>query len=84
MNKVKQNASRLFQRSALCAALTLSVFSSAQALTLNRPLVQSKQGEVLRAEIDITEISSTELIDLQASLASQEIYKATGFDPTTL
>lgn len=77
MNKVKQNASRLFQRSALFAALTLSVFSSAQALTLNRPVVQSKQGEILRAEIDITDISSAELVDLQASLASQDIYKAT-------
>ncbi len=58
------------------AALSLSVFGSAQALTLNRPLVQSKQGEALRAEIDISEITLTEQIEFQASLASQEIYKA--------
>jgi len=43
---------------------------------LNRPVVQSKQGEALRAEIDISEITLTEQIDFQASLASQEIYKA--------
>ncbi len=49
---------------------------SAQALTLNRPVVQSKQGEALRAEIDISEITLTEQVEFQASLASQEIYKA--------
>ncbi len=58
------------------AALSLSVFGSAQALTLNRPVVQSKQGEALQAEIDISEITLTEQIEFQASLASQEIYKA--------
>ena len=58
------------------AALSLSVFGSAQALTLNRPVVQSKQGEALRAEIDINEITLTEQVDFQADLASQEIYKA--------
>ena len=58
------------------AALTLSLIGSAQALTLTRPVVQSKQGEALRAEIDISEITLTEQIDFQASLASQEIYKA--------
>lgn len=58
------------------AALSLSVFGSAQALTLSRPVVQSKQGEALQAEIDISEITSTEQVDFQADLASQEIYKA--------
>lgn len=58
------------------AALSLSIFGSAQALTLNRPVVQSKQGEALRAEIDISEITITEQVEFQASLASQEIYKA--------
>jgi FimV-like protein len=76
MTQAQRNASSLFQRSALWAALSLSVFGSAQALTLNRPLVQSKQGEALRAEIDISEITLTEQIEFQASLASQEIYKA--------
>ena len=81
MKKAHRSASNLFQRSALWAALSLSVFGSAQALTLNRPVVQSKQGEALRAEIDISEISNAEQIDFQASLASQEIYKAAKIDP---
>lgn len=76
MTQAQRNASSLFQRSALWVALSLSVFGSAQALTLNRPVVQSKQGEALRAEIDISEITLTEQIEFQASLASQEIYKA--------
>ncbi len=52
------------------------MLSSAQALTLSRPVVQSKQGEALRAEIDVSEITPTEQVNLQASLATQEIYKA--------
>ena len=76
MKKAHRTASFLFQRSALCVALSLSIFGSAQALTLNRPVVQSKQGEALRAEIDISEITVAEQIELQASLASQEIYRA--------
>lgn len=76
MTQATRNASRLFQRTALWAALCLSVFGSAQALTLSRPVVQSKQGEALRAEIDISDISPTEQVDFQADLASQEIYKA--------
>jgi pilus assembly protein FimV len=76
MTQATRKASSLFQRSALWAALSLSVFGSAQALTLSRPVVQSKQGEALQAEIDISEITLTEQVDLQADLASQEIYKA--------
>jgi len=81
MKKAHRSASNLFQRSALWAALSLSVFGSAQALTLNRPVVQSKQGEALRAEIDISEITNAEQVDFQANLASQEIYKAAKIDP---
>jgi len=69
-------ASKLFQRTALCVALSLSIFDSAQALTLSRPVVQSKQGEPLRVEIDISEISIAEQIELQASLASPDVYNA--------
>jgi hypothetical protein len=76
MTQAHRNASSLFQRSALWAALSLSVFGSAQALTLSRPIVQSKQGEALRAEVDISEITPAEQIELQADLASPEIYKA--------
>jgi FimV-like protein len=80
MKKAHRSASHLFQRSALWAALSLSILGNAQALTLNRPIVQSKQGEALRAEIDISEISYAEQTELQASLASQEIYKAAQID----
>jgi FimV-like protein len=80
MKKATRTASSLFQRSALWAALSLSILGNAQALTLNRPIVQSKQGEALRAEIDISEISYAEQTELQASLASQEIYKAAQID----
>jgi FimV-like protein len=83
MKKAYCSASTLFQRTALCAALSLSVFGSAQALTLSRPVVQSKQGEALRAEIDITEISITEQVDFQVNLASQEVYRAAKVDLPT-
>ena len=76
MTQVQRNASSLFQRSAVWVALSLSIFGSAQALTLNRPVVQSKQGEALRAEIDISEITIAEQVEFQANLASQELYKA--------
>ncbi len=81
MKNAHRSASNLFQRSALWAALSLSVFGSAQALTLSRPIVQSKQGEALRVEIDISEITYAEQTELQANLASQEIYKAAQIEP---
>ena len=52
------------------------MFGSAQALTLSRPVVESKQGEALRVEIDVSEITTAEQIELQASIASPEVYKA--------
>jgi pilus assembly protein FimV len=76
MTQAQRNASSLFQRSALWAALSLSVFGSAQALTLSRPVVQSKQGEALRVEIDVSEITIAEQIELEAKIASPEVYKA--------
>ncbi|WP_310625510.1 FimV/HubP family polar landmark protein [Limnohabitans sp.] len=76
MTKTTFHASRLLQRSALWAVLSLSLFGSAQALTLLRPVVQSKQGEVLRAEIDISEISPSERADLQVDIANAELYNA--------
>jgi FimV-like protein len=68
--------SSLFKRSALCAALALSFVGHAQALTLSRPQVQSKQGEALRAEIDIIDLIPSEEVELQAGLASPEAYRA--------
>ncbi len=76
MKKAHRPALHLFQRTALWAALSLSTIGSAQALTLTRPVVQSKQGEALRAEIDIRDLSVGEQLDLRASLASLEFYQA--------
>jgi FimV-like protein len=68
--------SSLFTRSAICAALAFGLGGSAHALTLSRPNVQSKQGEALRAEIDIIDLTTSEEVDLQASLASPDAYRA--------
>ena len=76
MTTAHRPATSLFQRSALWAALSLSLFGSAQALTLAPPVVLSKQGEALVAEADITEATLAEQIDLKASLASPELYQA--------
>ena len=80
MKKAHTPALHLFRQTALWAAMSLSMLGSAQALTLTRPVVQSKQGEALRAEIDIRDLSATEQVDLQASLASPEFYKAAKID----
>jgi FimV-like protein len=76
MKKAHRSAAHLFKQTALCAALSLSFFGSVQALTLSRPVVQSKQGEALRVEIDVSEISIAEQIELEAKIASAEVYKA--------
>jgi FimV-like protein len=80
MKKASFPAYALFKKSALWAALSLSLIGSAQALTLSRPVVQSKQGEALRVEIDISEITMAEQIDFQATLASPDVYKAAKID----
>jgi len=76
MNSLAYIHSSWFKRSTLCAALALSLVGNAQALTLSRPQVQSKQGEALRAEIDIIDLIPSEEVELQAGLASPEAYRA--------
>ena len=76
MTQAHRPASNLFQRSALWAALSLSLLGNAQALTLSKPVVKSSEGEALQVEIDITNLSETEEANFQASLASQEAYQA--------
>ncbi|CAN1563127.1 FimV family protein [Limnohabitans sp. B9-3] len=76
MNSQAYIHSSWFKRSTLCAALALSLVGNAQALTLSRPLVQSKQGEALRAEIDIIDLIPSEEVELQAGLATPEAYRA--------
>ena len=83
MTRATRPTSRLFQRTALWAALSLTLLSSAQALTLVRPLVQSKQGEALKVEIDILDMAPNEQVDFQAALATPEVYKATKLEAPT-
>lgn len=83
MTRALRPASTLFQRTALWAALSLTLFGSAQALTLSRPLVQSKQGESLKVEIDILDMSAKEQVNFQASVAPPEVYKATKLEVPT-
>lgn len=83
MTRDLRPASNLFQRSALWAALSLTLLGSAQALTLSRPVVQSKQGEALKAEIEIVDMSAAEQVNFQAALASSDVYKATKLEVPT-
>lgn len=84
MKKAYIPATHLFKRSALWAALSLALVGSAQALTLARPVIQSKQGEVLRTEIDVRDISVEEQQQLQVVIAGPDFYKATQIAPPTV
>ncbi|MES2360466.1 MAG: FimV/HubP family polar landmark protein [Pseudomonadota bacterium] len=55
----------------------------AHALGLGRITVQSALGEPLRAEIDISEISTDEAASLKAGVANAEAFKAAGLEYTT-
>jgi len=50
------------------------------ALGLGRLNVQSALGEALRAEIDVTSLTSEEAATLQVKVASPETYRAAGVD----
>jgi pilus assembly protein FimV len=64
---------------AACAALSLLPAAS-WALGLGRLNVQSALGEALRAEIDVTSLTSEEAASLQVKVASPETYRAAGVD----
>jgi FimV-like protein len=66
----------LFKRHSLLATLSLSLLGSAQAFTLSSPQILSRQGDPLRVELNVIEMSVEEQLDFSASLASPEIYKA--------
>ena len=68
---------RLFRQIALGAALSLAFASSGWAMTFFSPVVQSKKGEPLLAEIDLNDVSIQEQIELRAGMASADIYKVT-------
>jgi pilus assembly protein FimV len=70
---------------ALAAAMALLVAlssSPAHALGLGRITVQSALGEVLRAEIDVPEITAEEAASLRVGIASVDAFKAAGFEYT--
>ena len=68
---------RLLRQIALGAALSLAFVSSGWAMSFFSPVVQSKKGEPLLAEIDLNDISAQEQIELRAGMASADIYKVT-------
>ncbi|RZJ07180.1 MAG: hypothetical protein EOP39_17060, partial [Rubrivivax sp.] len=64
---------------ALAAAL-LVAGSGAQALGLGKLSVQSSLGETMRAEIDVTSLTSEEASTLKVRVASPDAYRSTGVD----
>ncbi len=78
MKKNSHSASRLALTAVAFAALGLTV--DAHALGLGRLNVQSALGETLRAEIDVTSLTSEEASNLQVRIAAPESYRAAGVD----
>lgn len=62
----------------LSIGLCLAGITSSEALTLSRPQIQSSIGAPLKVEIDVTNLSDEESVDLQADLAEALNYKANG------
>jgi pilus assembly protein FimV len=62
------------------AAAALCAASSTWALGLGRLAVQSALGEPLRAEIDVTSLTSEEAGSLRVRVAASEAYRAAGVD----
>ena len=70
-----------FARHHLALAAALLVASAGvQALGLGKLSVQSALGETMRAEIDITSLTSEEAATLKVRVAPPESYRATGVD----
>ena len=64
---------------ALAAALLVAT-GGAQALGLGKLSVQSALGETMRAEIDVTSLTSEEAATLKVRVAPPDTYRATGVD----
>lgn len=60
----------------LFSFLVFSVASHAMALQLGRPQIQSKLGEPLKLEVQISELTALEAQEFQANLASSTVYQA--------
>jgi pilus assembly protein FimV len=60
----------------LFSFLVFSIASHAMALQLGRPQIQSRLGEPLKLEVQISELSAQEAQEFQANLASTTVYQA--------
>ena len=72
-----------WKQAALASAAALAMMGvslDAQALALGAITVRSALGEPLRAEIEVPQISSEEATSFQASLGSQQAFRAAGVD----
>lgn len=80
MKKKTNHLQRIFNETSVWAAISLTLISNAQAFTFSSPFISSKQGEVLKAEIEILNASDAELQDLKASIGSADLYKAANIE----
>ena len=64
-----------FQKKSIFVAISLALFSSANALTFSDPEVLSKRGEPLDAKIQILHATSQELDGLTALLGTSTLYR---------
>jgi pilus assembly protein FimV len=78
-NHTGQNALKRLAVAGAVATL-LGLGSSAWALSLGRLNVQSALGESLRAEIDVTSLSSEEAANLRVRIAPADAYRVAGID----
>ena len=76
MSQAHRPVPSFLRRTALWAAISLTLAQNAHALLLGSPLVQSKVGEPLKAEAVITQITPEEAEGLQAEHASADLYQA--------
>ena len=65
-------------RTLRCLVSIFLVFSTghAMALELGRPQIQSKLGEPLKVEVQVSDLSALEAQDFQANLANATVYQA--------
>lgn len=80
MKKKTNHLQRIFNKTSVWAAISLTLISNAQAFTFSSPFISSKQGEVLKAEIEILNATDAELQDLKASIGSADLYKAANIE----
>src|SRR5688572_20954317 len=73
-----------FALTGVAAAAVLMSATGAWAVGLGRLAVQSSLGEVMRAEIELTDITPQDAASLSARIAPAEAYRAAGVDYTAV